>query len=307
MRRVSEPGIYTDMPAEDYFADPCPTPSFTQSIAKILINKSPLHAWHAHPRLNPAHEEDDDKKFDIGNVAHLLLLGRGKKIQVIEADDWRTKAAKDAREEARVAGRIGILGPQFERASAMAKAARKQLEVMDFDFADGDAEAVIAWREGDLWYRSMLDWLSRDRQLVLDFKTTIASAAPIAIPIKLAVDGWDIQSAMHERGLNALHPEGAGRRRHVFVCQECEEPYALSVSELTEGVLTMGRKKLAHAVALWQLCMSTNRWPGYPAEVLAPAYPGHLEARWLEREVAEQERAQAPRSNGFAADHMMAG
>src|SRR6266702_177650 len=30
--KITEPGIYYDVATADYFADPCPTPSFTQSL-----------------------------------------------------------------------------------------------------------------------------------------------------------------------------------------------------------------------------------------------------------------------------------
>src|SRR4051812_46738879 len=100
MFKITAPGIYLDVAANDYHADPCPAPSLTQSVAKILLAKSPLHAWHAHPRLNPDYQHNDDTKFDVGNIAHKMLLGRGKQIEVLEFDDWRTKAAKEAREKA---------------------------------------------------------------------------------------------------------------------------------------------------------------------------------------------------------------
>src|SRR4051812_33404504 len=160
---ITTAGIYTDISAADYHADPCPTASLTQSIAKVLLAKSPLHAWHAHPRLNPDYQHDDATKFDVGNIAHKMLLGRGKEIVVIEGfDDWRTKAAKDQREEAAAAGKLAVLGKHAARADRMAIAAREQLElrgVGDLFGATGNSEVVIAWQEGKIWLRQMIDWL----------------------------------------------------------------------------------------------------------------------------------------------------
>src|SRR5215472_13975214 len=76
-RPISAPGFYPDINAETYFSDPIIRPSLTQSLCKILLERSPLHAWYAHPRLNPDYAPDDDTKFDIGNLAHTLLLGKG--------------------------------------------------------------------------------------------------------------------------------------------------------------------------------------------------------------------------------------
>ena len=37
--KIDKPGIYKGMLSDDYFADPCITPSLSQSIAKILIEQ----------------------------------------------------------------------------------------------------------------------------------------------------------------------------------------------------------------------------------------------------------------------------
>ena len=43
-----------DVTHEQYLADPCATPSLNQSTAHVMLTKSPLHAWHQHPRLGKA-------------------------------------------------------------------------------------------------------------------------------------------------------------------------------------------------------------------------------------------------------------
>lgn len=293
--RINEPGIYTDFPADAYFSDPTPDPSLTQSLAKVLIERSPRHAWMACPRLNPSFERKEKAQFDIGNAAHWHLIGRGKDMTIVDAADWRTKEAKQARESAAAAGKLAVLRKDYERAGDMAEAALDQLEAAGMSRAwapdAGDGEVVIAWRDDGMWCRGMIDWVERDLRTVWDYKTTGASAAPHAIPVKMASDGWDLQAAMHERGLDELDPAGIGRRRHRFVCQEDTPPYALTVTELTEAALTMGRKKLAMASASWKRCIAAGTriedWPGYPQHIIRPEYPAFLEARFLDRESAE--------------------
>ena len=60
----------------DYHADVgSPVPSLSSSIANVLISRSPLHAWMAHPRLNPDwRPEPWNKRLDFGTFAHKLLL-----------------------------------------------------------------------------------------------------------------------------------------------------------------------------------------------------------------------------------------
>ena len=288
---IAQPGLYYDMPTAEYFADPCPAPSLTQTVAKILLNRSPLHAWHAHPRLNPDFRADDDTKYDIGNVAHRLLLDRGKELLVLDHDDWRTRAAKEAREQAAAAGRLAVLGKHVERASAMVRAAREALDAAGiggaFQPGKGHSEAVIAWQEpAGFWCRSMIDWLGEPPPaFVYDYKTTSASAAPHAIGRLLADAGWDVQAAMIERGLQTLRPDA--RYCFRFVAQEDEPPFAVTICQLSESIMTMGRKKLAVALRLWQRALATGRWPGYARLVVVPSYPDYAEAQWLDREQSE--------------------
>lgn len=295
--KITKPGIYTDMASADYFADPCPSPSLTQSVAKILLDKSPLHAWHAHPRLNPDYRHDDDRKFDVGNIAHALMIGRGKEICVLDFDDWRTKAAKDAREAAKPA--LAVLGKHYSLAARMVKAAREQLDSRGLGhlFRDGDGEVVSAWQEGDVWLRQMIDWLTPDRLTFADYKTTGESAAGHELGRKMVVDGWPIQAAMGERGLNAIDPDNAGRRKYYFVCQEDETPYALNVVQISAGVMSLGRKRLEIAVQMWRRCFAANRWPGYPTEIVVPEFPGWAEQQWLDREIAEAAQSRVPTEN----------
>src|SRR3979411_2799004 len=78
-------GLHFDVQAADYHADPCERPSLSSSIAKILIEKTPRHAWTAHPWLNPNFVPKQDSKFDLGSAVHELMLGKGVGYTVIEA------------------------------------------------------------------------------------------------------------------------------------------------------------------------------------------------------------------------------
>src|SRR5262249_30100650 len=156
-------------------------------------------------------ERDDEKKFDVGNVAHTLFLGRGKRLSVLPFDDWRTKAAKEAREQAIAKGLQPILEEQFEQALEMSEAAKAALchspdedgVPMIAEFAHGAAEVMLAWRDGDTWFRTLIDWWPQHQRVIWDYKTTKLSASPLELDRKMFVDGWHIQAAFHELGLEA--------------------------------------------------------------------------------------------------------
>lgn len=283
-----QPGIHYDIAARDYHQDCAPSPSLSSGIAKLIIEQSPKHAWTAHPKLNPAFEPDDSTKFDIGNVSHKLLIGRGKEIVRLEFDSWRTKEAQAMREKASAQGQLAVLTKDYETATQMVAAARAQLVAARLGDAfapgEGHGEVVILWEEDGIFLRTMIDWLSADKVIVWDLKTSAANLAPHVVGNKIAEDGWDVQAAMIERGLDVLDPALAGRRRFRFIALENYPPYGLVPVELTEAHLTMGRKKLAVAVALWRMCITAGQWPGYPNKIIYPETPPWAETRWLQRE-----------------------
>jgi hypothetical protein len=286
--KIEKPGIYRGVTEADYRVDPCPQPSLTQSLCKVLIERSPRHAWTACPRLNPDWLPDDETKFDLGNVAHRIVLGRGKDFEIGNFDDWRTNAAKSFRAEAHESGKVAVLLHQFEQASTMAQEAFRQISKHeDADaFTGGDAEVMIAWEENGIWFRSLIDWLHEDLLTVDDYKSTGMSIAPHVIGIRAEAAGWHLQAAFIERGLDILHPVSAGRRRYRFIAQETEPPHALNVMHMSEHWMTMGRKKVEAAATIWRACMKTGNWPAYPRHGIVPDYPGWQENRWLERETS---------------------
>lgn len=286
--KITKPGIYRDISEADYRADPCPTPSLTQSLCKILIERSPRHAWTACPRLNPQFEYDDDTKFDLGNIAHRIVLGRGKEIEPIDFADWRTSAAKLKREEAADAGKIAVLMKDFERAADMAAAARRQLDRhQDRNaFTNGAGEVMIAWEEDGIWFRSLIDWLHDDLRTVDDYKSTGMSVAPHLLGIRAEAAGWHVQAAFIERGLDRLDAAGAGRRLYRFIAQETDKPHALSVMHMNEHWLAMGRKKVEAGISMWRAAIATNQWRDYGRHAIVPEYPGFKEKQWLERELS---------------------
>lgn len=301
---ITAPGIYRDFDGQAYFDDPCPEPSLSQSIAKVLIAQSPLHAMHEHPRLvSPAAEDDEAEKYvkaqAIGNAAHALMIGRGKTISVFDFKAFRKDTEKEARDEAVAAGNTPILKKHILDAEAMVHAAHAQLDHHEAKdaFTKGAGEVVIAWQEDGLWFRSMIDWLHDDMLIVDDYKTTGMSVAPHVISMMMVNAGWDVQAAMIERGLNVLDPQRAGRRRFRFIGQENSKPYALTVAQMGEAALTMGRKKIDAAVNLWRAAIETGQWPGYTNRIIVPEYAGWQETRWLDREISgefEVTRERAP-------------
>jgi hypothetical protein len=294
MLRIDKPGIYRGISPADYFADCCPEPSLSQSLIKVILDQSLMHAASQHPRITPVFGADEtgekyDKAKAIGNAAHATMIGRGKDIEVIRGfEDFKKADAKALRDAAFAGGRVPILQKHFDEAADMVRAGWEQLKVHeDRDaFTNGDGEVALIWHEDGIWCRALVDWLHTDLRTVDDFKTSGMSMAPHVIGIRAETAGWHIQASFIERGLDVLDPEGAGRRRFRFIGLEQDAPYGLTVMHMTPQWMTMGDKKTRAAMTLWQQAMRSGKFRGYPSVGVTPDYPGFRESQWLERELS---------------------
>lgn len=276
-------GILYNVSAEDYHAER-EGPSLSSSIIKILCDESPLHAWTAHPRLNPDYIPEFTKEQDLGTIVHALLLQGETVAELLDFADFRTKDARLARETARLSGKVPILGAKWPQVEAMVKAAHQQLEKhadASDAFTGGSPEVTLRWEEDGVKCKARLDWLHEGFACIDDLKTTGISANPDTFTRQMFANGLDIQSAWYLRGLKAITGKDAEFR---FVVIEASAPHALSVIGVGPDVLTIGQKKVMWALDRWRECLSEDRWPGYPNRIVYPQLPAYVESAWLEKE-----------------------
>lgn len=280
------PGIY-DMPESRYHADPCPEPSLSSSIARILLTHSPLHAAENHPRLNPDYEPDESARFDLGATAHAVLLERDwTKVQVIDPADhtgkngaipkgWTNNSIRAARDEARAQGLIPVLKEDAEAVQDMVSEALGFISRSEIAglFDQGVPEQTFIWQETvdrtPIWLRARLDWIgtggAKGKPWILDYKTC-QNAAPDAFSRQIGAMGYDIQAAFYCRGVRAL--DDIEQHDFIFLAQEIAPPYACSLHMLSPVYLEMAEDKVQRAIDLWANCIYTKRWPSYPTDVL---------------------------------------
>ena len=262
------------------------------STAHRLITQSPLHAWHAHPVLNPDYRAEESDAMDAGAIAHKILLGKGADIVQIEAPDWRTKAAKEQRDAVRAERKLPILAHKMRPIEDMVHAARCALSSfaeVEIVLNEGDAERSLYWKEGDALCRATPDWRHDSYAILLDYKSTAGSAEPSAwIRSQMHPMGYDLQGAFQLRGNHKNGGPIPERTTFMFLVQENYPPYACSFVGLSPALYEIAERKMDFAVQLWRQCMAKNTWNGYPQRVAYAEPPAWVMA---EDEARQQEGA----------------
>lgn len=280
---IDKPGIY-DISEDVYHGDPCATPSFSSSFLKELLAKSPLHAFYKHPRLNTAFVPENKKAFDLGKAAHAALLGEGGEVVEVNFNDYRTKAAREARDEAYAEGKTPLLSYQARNVEAMVKSARRQLSYNEdgaYFLEAGHSEQSAFWQEDGVWCRARYDRIPLNRRFIYDYKTTSGSAHPDEFLRKIVNLGYDLSAAHYIEAERQIHGH---EPNYFFVVQEIEEPYGLSVIALTPAFLELGRLKRNRAMSIGSWCLKNEKWFPYPNRACYVDPPAYDFRKWMDEE-----------------------
>lgn len=259
------PGYHV-MTAEQYHADPAPQPSLSSSIARILVNESPYKAWYSHPKLNPGYQERHEDKFDMGTAAHAMLLENdASRIVTVEANDWRTKAAQEARAAAHAAGKTALLTRHFAAVSKMvdvAKAFIAQSEIAEY-WTQAESEVTATWQENGIWLRCRFDRLALNRNCIMDYKST-GDASPEPFSRQLVRMGYHFQDAFYRRAVRAL---GGKEPSFVFLAQSVEPPHECSLHACEPALREIADLEVQTAIDTWRQCLTSKKWPSHGGRI----------------------------------------
>jgi len=267
--------IISDMDESDYHGQTGEeTPLFSYSVAKTIIHKSLYHAWLEHPLLG-GQTRKPTAAMDKGSIIHGMLLGNGPEIQVIEADSFRTNAAKAERDEAYEAGLTPIIRKDMDDLHVAAhEIERKLREIAPYFFDEKhQTELSIRWEmENGVKTQSRIDWISEETPRICDLKTC-ADASPDAVQRSMIKFGYDIQQAMYLDCANRAFPDIAGRFTWEFIFVEIEPPYMVGVYETDASMIELGSMKAVRASNKWKAALETGVYPGYGRQMIyAPGW-----------------------------------
>lgn len=275
---ITGPGVY-DIPEDVRLGSVVPGGGLSVSGAKKLLPPS-CPAIYQYEREHP---KPPTKSMELGTVVHGLVLGTGKPVRVIAAENWRTRAATEAQADAIASGEVPVLEADHERAKAIAAAVSSH-PLAGALFSEGDAEQAMFWRcpEFGIWKYGRLDWLRwlKDAPAVVDLKTC-QSAAPEEIARSVARYGYYMQDPYYREGVEQVtgaYPD------FFFVFVQTVAPYLVTVARLKDDAVELGRQRCRIAAEIWRDCTASGEWPGYGDDVIHDiALP-----RWQERQIESE-------------------
>ncbi|WPO70249.1 PD-(D/E)XK nuclease-like domain-containing protein [Streptomyces sp. KN37] len=258
---VEAPEIVDGLSADDYHADR--TSVSSSGLRALLPPGCP-----AQFKYDRDHPQPPKKDFDLGHAAHLLVLGEGPELEVIDFPDWRKKDAQAQRDEAYLAGKIPLLSKDHDMVQAMTEAIRQHpIAGQLFTPGTGAAEQSVFWTDPATGVRCRVrpDWIpdcGDGRLVVVDYKTC-RSADPASLQKAVYEHGYHQQAAFYLDGVKALGLAGDQEPAFIFVFQTKTAPYLVHLVELDFPALTLGAARNARALRIYAECERTGIWPGF--------------------------------------------
>lgn len=268
-----KPGIYLNMPNEDYHAGP----GISKSGLWTIQTQSPAHYKFA--------VREEKSYFDFGDACHKAIL---------EPNEFEAKVVR---------------GPDDRRGNKW----KDQLEGCTLDgkllLTAGDYDAVLAFRDvihGDSWLNSIItggkpmieasgyaidaetgelrrvrpDLYREDLEIILDVKSS-QSAHPDAFARSVINYGYHAQEAFYS---DTWADIGKPVSAFAFLAFEKKPPYAFAIYELPPSIVEEGRALMRQALDTYHSCRERNEWPSYGGGVQELEFK-----RWAYRATAAPE------------------
>lgn len=270
--------IDPNLPMHEYLA----MDALGSGTAHRIIDSSPLHALYS--MTSP---RDSSPVSNKGEIAHRILLeGHTKNIVSVQADDWRTKDAREQRDAAYADGMIPILDREMEPIKSMVVAAERFIDQSEIAgaFDNGNPEVTVTWNDGGVECKARPDYLSPDFHISVKTTNIVGGANPAYYSRRLlASAGHDFGLMFYRRGLMANDIDV----KHRILVIEQNRPYGCCLVSLAPSKMAIAESQVERSISTWRECLATGIYPGYGyATFEAEASPWEL-AEEEERQVDE--------------------
>lgn len=224
-------------------------PRISPYIAKLLLSKTPAHAYAAHRLLGGSRKDKPSKAMKLGTATDLAVQ---KAVEGYKPDRHDTS-------------------PKTQMAKAVIDSLREHGIKRDFC----KLQRRLEWEaDGPVLCSSVPDIVVPDWKeviycgLIIDIKTGRDLSGP-AIVRQCERLGYDVQIAAYAEGYSALN--GNGKPKCVFLYVENTRPYRTRWINVSSKSLGVGTILWRQACTIWKDCLDRGIWPAWPDLELQPS------------------------------------
>lgn len=261
-------------------------PRLSPSIGIKLIEESPRAAWASHRLLGNHRKPTTDSQRE-GRLWHSVLLENGKGVVVIDADSFRTKAAKEERDKALFEGNIPVIGPKWEVIQAAVPRIQEELKAVGVQFT-GVSEEKFLWEEvaddgTTVFCSGVIDHYSE--ATIFDVKTEPVVNQRLAA-LSIARSHAILQDASYKSAFVNTYGGERERLTMIYVFIQTEEPFVCVPVVMSGEYQEVSFLKWRRAINAWALHSKggtdKKHWPGpvqSPTRIEPPGWmmPAELE------------------------------
>lgn len=249
--------LIKDMSEAEYHA----RPELSSTQARRLLESPKRYAWFRD------HPEPHSMAFDLGSAVHAKVLGTGWGIEELDFPDFRSKAAREARDAAYADGLIPMLAKDLVQVHDMTEAVLAHPTARALFELPGDRELTVVSEADGAPVRCRFDALTEETpqgRFAIDLKTTAGRATKKSFERAVDKYGYHVQEGHYRATWEAS--EGTPIA-FVFVVVEKDPPYEVGIHQLNALWRGMGETEARAARELFVECTEKNEWPGIPADV----------------------------------------
>ncbi|MEI4482192.1 MULTISPECIES: PD-(D/E)XK nuclease-like domain-containing protein [unclassified Phyllobacterium] len=265
-KTIDQPGILKGVPMSVYHSDCCAGPSISSSGLREIAppDGCPLKFWD-NSYMNPDRAEQGEKDhFSLGRAVHTLLLGEdGFKnefvIRPLEFPDYKTKAAREWRDNQVKAGKSVLKPEALEQIEGMANRVANDRDFLDH--LQGRVERTIVYQDKKtgIWVKSRPDSIPADT-IIADLKTT-ADASERGCLNAIKNYNYHMQMALAGTALEIV--TGQRIMDHVLLFIEPKRPFAYNIKPIDNQYIWIGARQNRAALDIFADCWERKHWPTY--------------------------------------------
>lgn len=196
----------------------------------------------------------------FGQLVHAMAFTSesvDREFLVSPFDDYRTKAAREWRDEQKMAGKAVIKESDHNLASKIVDRISNTEEL--YHYGACKHEVAVYGDIGPSTLKCMIDIVPDHGDCLADLKTIEVIESPDQLQKVIFNRGYHWQAALYLDLFNAATGDGRNQFELLFI--EKSFPYETALVSLDHETIAQGREGYMNALAKFQQCVRTNEWP----------------------------------------------